>query len=302
MTNHYHDYYEVCAGVPVPEMNIIMVAILTAVTWGIRSALWKQFMRFSFFVVDLPNPQQAVLEKVSKYTWHGVYYVVTSIWAAVLIYYSPAGFSLQGTVSEGCHDNNLRSVHFFFCAQMAWYIHGMLEIILYDANRRDFWLMIAHHVLSMVLIYGSLVSHLHRIGLVVMLEQDLSDVALYVARILQKRTSDPETGKPKNLACQKMHTCGVILMSVMWLLCRKIVLCAVTGACWVHIYYNGFFHMPFWRQALLFFLNALLLMQIIWGMALFRMCYEQIRKGAWTEYYFDVEKKKDTANPCAQRN
>eukprot|EP00906_Rhabdomonas_costata_P038900 RCo055083 len=289
----YPDHYVECAGVPVPTINWTTVSLLTVVIWVIRSALWSSFQQRARAILPDPRQEEAV-EKVSKYIWHGLYYLLTSVWGAVIMYYSPAGFSLSLLVRDGCQDPNLGPVHFFFFAQLAWYIHGLAEILLYDANRKDVLLMIAHHFLSMILIYGALVAHLHRIGLMVMLEQDFSDFALYIGRMIQKYAVDPVTGKPRHLFAQRFLTFGIVVMSVVWLICRKLVLFGIVAYCSHYIYHTGFFNLPRWRQTLSVSLVALLLMQVAWGMALFRMCYEQIRVGAFKEYYFDVEKKKKT--------
>ena len=72
-----------------------------------------------------------------------------------------------------------------YMLQLAWYAHQLTTHLFLDARRKDFWLMLAHHVATLLLIEGSRRLNYYRVGLMVMLAHDPCDVALDGAKLLQ---------------------------------------------------------------------------------------------------------------------
>ena len=52
-----------------------------------------------------------------------------------------------------------------------------------DVQRKDFWTMFIHHVATILLISFSWACHLHRVGTLVMITCDISDVFLELAKL-----------------------------------------------------------------------------------------------------------------------
>ena len=76
-------------------------------------------------------------------------------------------------------------------AQVSWYMHGFMESLIVDASRNDFVVMLVHHVLAVCLIAGAYCGNAHRVALAVVCEQDVSDILLYISKMIQKSAAVP---------------------------------------------------------------------------------------------------------------
>ena len=89
------------------------------------------------------------------------------------------------------------------------YTAGLVENILHDSNRGDFWMMFTHHILTLILIYGALCSDAHRIGLCVMTTLDIGDIWMYGTKVGRERSSGASFAilRGRNIICDGQHAC-----------------------------------------------------------------------------------------------
>eukprot|EP01006_Ploeotia_vitrea_P021568 TRINITY_DN53968_c0_g1_i1.p1 TRINITY_DN53968_c0_g1~~TRINITY_DN53968_c0_g1_i1.p1 ORF type:complete len:242 (+),score=5.34 TRINITY_DN53968_c0_g1_i1:573-1298(+) len=166
-------------------------------------------------------------------------------------------------------------------SQTAWYIHGLIETIWIETSRKDFGMMLGHHIISVVLTYGAYLWSVHRIGLLVTAEQDIGDIMLYMAKIYQKLFSDINKQQP--LPGQEVnHTLWLSATGVVWFLTRNVSLASICWGIWTYCSLH-----EAWRWLLFIFLDLLLVMQIVWGGGLYYMCYTQFTAGHFHDMWHD---------------
>src|SRR5690606_14771604 len=92
----------------------------------------------------------------------------------------------------------------FYAIQSAWYLHCVYAQFFIDSKKSDFWVMLAHHVITLSLLffaftfglvhpfvsafYSNVVRFPHsyfRIGMIVMFSMDVCDVFLHGAKMLR---------------------------------------------------------------------------------------------------------------------
>lgn len=66
--------------------------------------------------------------------------------------------------------------------QMGWYAHQVFTHLVLDEKKKDFWVMLFHHFLTLALLYLSLAVGYYRIGLLVLFAHDPCDPFLEAAK------------------------------------------------------------------------------------------------------------------------
>ncbi|GBE79426.1 TLC domain-containing protein [Sparassis latifolia] len=73
---------------------------------------------------------------------------------------------------------------FYYLLESAFYVHQVL-ILNAEARRKDHWQMMTHHVITVLLMIGSYVYNLTRVGCLIMLLMDWCDVFLALAKMFR---------------------------------------------------------------------------------------------------------------------
>eukprot|EP01006_Ploeotia_vitrea_P004674 TRINITY_DN115158_c0_g1_i1.p1 TRINITY_DN115158_c0_g1~~TRINITY_DN115158_c0_g1_i1.p1 ORF type:complete len:317 (+),score=24.49 TRINITY_DN115158_c0_g1_i1:108-1058(+) len=272
---------------------------IAAITFGflvLRYILWNTIIRkLALKYLPMYSPtgrtggpfsttEQDCLDKYSKYCWHSTCYILLVVWALKILFAEPWGFSLEKFADLPSMTDPVDEIKWFFWTQTGWYAHGLVELIMVERNRKDFPLMLVHHVISIVLTYGAYLWSVHRIGLLVTLCQDIADIVLYWAKIFQKTHSDMKTQKsfPEYV---RGHTIGVACVGGAWLATRNIGLGTICWAVWNYCVLD-----EAWRWCLFLFLDLLLVLQIVWGIGIYFMVYQQIFSGHFHDMWHDRKK------------
>ena len=127
-------------------------------------------------------------------------------------------------------------------------------------QRKDFWTMFAHHVVTILLISFSWACHLHKIGTLIMICCDVSDVFLELAKLFHY--SSKET----------ISTALFALFTLVWLATRMgvyptwILYSITVEAPQLVQYFPAYFYFSI-------LLSALLLLNIIWTYSILKVVY-----------------------------
>ena len=73
-------------------------------------------------------------------------------------------------------------VKFYYMCELGYYLQGIVSLLVWETRRKDFGVMMAHHVVTVILITFSHWARLLRIGTMVFLAHDVSDVPLELAK------------------------------------------------------------------------------------------------------------------------
>jgi len=164
---------------------------------------------------QLSEADKLGVEKYCKYAWHCLAYILLEAWGMSLQIEAPWSVLNTGTISSVWVDyphsgTEKQFAKLFMMAQVAWYVHGFFESLIVDKGRSDFLVMLIHHVLSSMLLLGAFWVGAHRVAILVCVEQDLSDILMYISKMVQKSTAVKWT---QNKA---LHTFLLMQLTVAW--------------------------------------------------------------------------------------
>merc|ERR1719359_497963 len=135
-----------------------------------------------------------LVKKYKKYLWHGVAYVGMFIWGIRILSIAPWSALNNGwdfsLMSKGWphHDDIatypelMKEFQIFTMLQLSWYLAGGIENLIHDRSRSDFWMMLLHHFLTVLLIYGAFVSDAHRCAVHITVCLDVGDITMYYCK------------------------------------------------------------------------------------------------------------------------
>ncbi|XP_077869591.1 ceramide synthase 1-like [Saccoglossus kowalevskii] len=108
-------------------------------------------------------------------------------------------------------------IYILYVYQCGFYVHSIYATIYVDTIKSDFYLMIAHHVLTIMLLAFSYAVRYHKLGVLVIFCHDICDVLLEIAKIFIQT-------KDRN---GKFHVFNEIMANIffgffigVWILCR----------------------------------------------------------------------------------
>ena len=82
-------------------------------------------------------------------------------------------------------DWNTRPLQFFYYLfQLGFYWQGLVALVTFETKRADFFELLLHHTVTILLITFSYCASQHRIGLNVIIIHDFSDIFLYSTKVL----------------------------------------------------------------------------------------------------------------------
>jgi acyl-CoA-dependent ceramide synthase len=117
--------------------------------------------------------------------WSFIYYTVQWSYGFYLYRHLPTQlFNLKELWRDSPHAPVAGPVKFYYLVQFAFYLHQVL-ILNAEARRKDHVQMMAHHVITIVLMFASYFGHFTRIGCVILLIMDWSDILLPMAKMFR---------------------------------------------------------------------------------------------------------------------
>lgn len=174
--------------------------------------------------------------KLDKCIWHALYFLLVFAWEATLLVH------IENTSKE--------DIAQLMLTQVVWYINGFFESLVVDRNRKDFHMLLIHHVVTIFLIVAAERFNEHLFALVVFTEQDICDILINVSKIMHYTINN-----------KILNTIAIVTLTGTWWLTRVgflgcVVCYAVSQHAWV----------------ICVMLLVLFGMQLIWGLALVDIC------------------------------
>ena len=133
-------------------------------------------------------------EKFPESAWKFLFYTMTWTYVAYLLifsgrydYFTKPWLIWQDWEIGMPVPDDVTLIYFVECG---FYLHSIYATLYMDTFRKDFWVMIIHHVLTMTLILFSYATRYHKIGLNVLFVHDITDILLEFTKLnvyLKKR-------------------------------------------------------------------------------------------------------------------
>ncbi|CAL4930262.1 unnamed protein product [Urochloa decumbens] len=127
--------------------------------------------------------RQAKIVKFSESIWKLTYYASVQAWVLVIIKQEPWSLDYM-QYFDGWPDQPIaRTLMLFYMCQCGFYVYSIGALVAWETRRKDFSVMMSHHVITSTLIGVSYVTGFFRIGTIILALHDASDVFLETAKL-----------------------------------------------------------------------------------------------------------------------
>lgn len=131
----------------------------------------------------LSNRQQ-LESKFCESLWKGLVYGTTFLIGIYAVYDEPWLTDTSFFWRDWPHQRFSQKLLFLYKAYFASYASGLLMLVFWDTHRSDFWAMLLHHVATVCLVALSYYLGFLRVGSMIMILHDPSDIILEVTKML----------------------------------------------------------------------------------------------------------------------
>ncbi|EOX98257.1 hypothetical protein QUC31_015262 [Theobroma cacao] len=153
---------------------------------------------------------QAKIVKCSESMWKLAYYATVETCVLRITYYEP-WFRDTKEYFRGWPDQELNlPLSLYYMCQCGFYIYSIAALLTWETRRKDFAVMMSHHIITVILIGYSYVTRFFRIGTIILALHDASDVFMEAAKVF--KYSERELGASVFFG----------LFAISWLLLRLI--------------------------------------------------------------------------------
>jgi len=259
----------------------------------------------------IKNTTDYVARKCQKYIYHFLWFSAIVPWLlciasrtpyfdcrfdfySLVKVFSEEGYGMtmatDGTVVETDYSTQpwTNELHAILVVQLAWYMHNFVEDTLWDRQRSDYIMMIAHHLVAMALITICFQANIERGGLYVLILMDCMDYYLYCVKLFTMATCDVY-GKPKTRLLQLTQKVLSLTLLVFWWITRVWLFGTVSVALYyaAYMHENIFTKSEHWAgQALppyvamgLGLILSLFVLQSIWFILIIKLVAKTLRAG-----------------------
>mmetsp|Transcript_36755 Transcript_36755/g.73655 ORF Transcript_36755/g.73655 Transcript_36755/m.73655 type:complete len:311 (-) Transcript_36755:90-1022(-) len=294
------------------DLQTIAIGVVgfLAVRWVFLTLFWEPFSKYvlvwkppsqrkglSLEELKKEEMKDADVVKMCKYGWHMLAYVLLWIWGFNIMLDKNWSI-LRAKSVDPCwvgypHSGDEKpSLKPFFFAQISWYCQTFIESAMVDKARGDFWMMMIHHVLAVLLLTGAYWGNAHRVAVTVVFEQDLSDILMYFSKMLVKA----ENRFPA-LKSDALHGALLVMLIVAWWSTRCILLGFIVWSGYTTVWPTGLIvpgsgDMDGLSTFLILQLSVFFVLQVIWGCALIQVAVRKLTSGELHDHYGDADKKR----------
>jgi ceramide synthetase len=212
--------------------------------------------------------RRAKIVKFSESIWKLTYYASVQAWVLSIIKEEPWSLDMMQYFDGWPNQHMSSSLMLFYMCQCGFYIYSIFALVAWETRRKDFAVMMSHHVITSILIGVSYLTGFFRIGTIILALHDTSDVFLETAKLC--KYTEKELGASLFFG----------LFAISWLLLRLIFF-----PIWI-IRTSSYHSIPFLRKqnefptTLYYMFNTMLLtlfvFHVYWGKLIFLMIKKQL--------------------------
>ncbi|CAB3400978.1 unnamed protein product [Caenorhabditis bovis] len=284
-----------------PTTNHLTMTLLTGVSLIIYRLIFENyiFIPLAYFLSrkNQPETRQEILDREKKYSRMAE--------CAMRCHYYLLSFSIGlYLVSHESHWNDMKecwrnwpfhpipkAIAWYYWIQGGFYMSLIFGILFLDAKRSDFFQMLFHHCITLILINVSYVMNMVRVGTLVLVSHDAVDILIDLGKLFRYEGWD--------------NALAVTFLAVLsvWVMTRLIyypfwIMHSVwfdapaliqTDYSWIN-----FSQQPIAPRLIMILLSALLILNLFWAYILFKIAYDSINEGVLD----DVREDFDEISKC----
>ncbi|KAI4318615.1 hypothetical protein MLD38_032294 [Melastoma candidum] len=135
---------------------------------------------------------QAKVLKFSESMWKFTYYGTVEACVLAAGYHEPWFWDVKEYLRGWPNQELKLSIKLIYMCQCGFYVYSIVALLVWETRRKDFSVMMSHHVITVFLIGYSYLTRFFRIGSVILALHDASDVFLEAAKVF--KYSENEVG------------------------------------------------------------------------------------------------------------
>ncbi|CAF3032443.1 unnamed protein product [Rotaria socialis] len=193
---------------------IVYIAIfITLLRYLFENFICKPFVNW----IDLKRVDK---KKFPESAWKCFFYTCTWSYCVYLLHYRYTFFHEPHLIWDDWSPGmtvpfDIRLMYFVQCG---FYLHSIYATLYMDYKRKDFYVMLLHHVVTMTLIFVSYATRYHKIGLLVLFVHDITDIWLELTKFLHYLGSR-QNGREYPM-WETAASCCFIVFTFCWFLFR----------------------------------------------------------------------------------
>ncbi|XP_015892880.3 ceramide synthase LOH2 isoform X1 [Ziziphus jujuba] len=229
-----------------------------------RLAIW--LLSNGSVPLKIDEATRAKVVKCSESMWKLTYYATVEAYVLKITYNEP-WFRDTKDYFRGWPDQELKiSVVFFYMCQCGFYIYSIAALLAWETRRKDFSVMMSHHVITVFLIGYSYITRFFRIGTIILALHDASDVLMEAAKVFKYAE--------KELAASVIFGCFAISWFILRLVFFPFWVIKATSYDLI-----GFLNLPeAYPTSLYYVFNTLLLMLLVFHIYWWLLICSMIRR------------------------
>ncbi|XP_073127521.1 ceramide synthase LOH2-like [Henckelia pumila] len=141
-------------------------------------------------MLKLNDAAKAKIGKCSESMWKLTYYATVEFCILSSTYHESWFSDARGYFRDWPDQELKRSLKLIYMCQCGFYIYSIAALLTWETRRKDFFVMMSHHVVTVILIAYSYITRFFRIGAVILALHDASDVFLEAAKVFKYSETD----------------------------------------------------------------------------------------------------------------
>ncbi|XP_074588686.1 ASC1-like protein 3 [Curcuma longa] len=117
--------------------------------------------------------------------WKLTYYASVQIWVISIIKQEPWSLNTKEYFKGWPNQELKSSLMLFYMCQCGFYIYSIVALVAWETRRKDFSIMMSHHIITSILIGFSYITRFFRIGTIILALHDTSDVFMELAKLFK---------------------------------------------------------------------------------------------------------------------
>ncbi|XP_010461810.1 PREDICTED: LAG1 longevity assurance homolog 2-like [Camelina sativa] len=128
---------------------------------------------------------RAKIVKCKESLWKLLYYAGCELFVLGFVYPEPWFGDIKLYFHGWPNQELMSSLELFYMCQCGFYVYSVAALLAWETRRKDFAVMMSHHIITIILIGSSYVVGFFRIGSIILAIHDASDVFMESAKIFK---------------------------------------------------------------------------------------------------------------------
>lgn len=213
----------------------------------------------------LAQDKPTTLRKFCESSWRCLYYACSFSLCLFVLWDKPWLWDVEYCWINHPHHSTDIGLWSYYVVSLSLYL-SLLVSQFFDVKRKDFWLLFCHHIVAILIIVLTWISHFHRVGSLALLCHDIADIPMEAAKMA------------KYAKCQKSCDVFTAIFVFVWMISRmvfypRLIYNALTG--------TSRFEIASPVSQILISLAVLLqCLHIVWTYMIFKIAYVALKRGA----------------------